>query len=134
MQKINPKISFFIVIAFLIFLIFLFRNTLLGYYVQIVQQLIINDNDIKEFVGGKVLLTECKDSDSVNKQNEQYIKGSISYTNKNGESSITYDRCLPQSSSILEEAYCYPREDGYFVLINEQYQCKNGCIDGACQK
>jgi hypothetical protein len=63
----------------------------------------------------------CQDSD---KGKKYYSKGTVAVTVKNIENQYT-DQCV---GSVLQEWYC----NGENIANQENYNCPNGCSDGAC--
>lgn len=58
--------------------------------------------------------------------NQEDVKGSLQYKLPNSTIILKTDECLGQS---LREWYCNKGE-----LDKEVYECKNGCVDGACRE
>jgi len=74
-------------------------------------------------VPAKVVLDfVCLETDGGNQED---VKGSLQYKLPNSTIILKTDECLGES---LREWYCDKGE-----LTKEIYECKNGCVDGACR-
>ncbi|MDD3647417.1 MAG: hypothetical protein PHS44_02855 [Candidatus Dojkabacteria bacterium] len=84
---------------------------------------------------GVCLLSTCIDSDVNEKPYEIYIKGSVTYTDKNGVATTVYDECTGSKLQV-NEMWCYesPAGSGNYVQGKMIYDCPNECLDGACIK
>ena len=84
---------------------------------------------------GVCIKTTCVDSDVNEKPNDIYIKGNVTYTDKNGVETVVYDECTPSKTQV-NEMWCYevPAGSGNYVPGKMVYDCANGCLDGACIK
>ncbi|MEA1926088.1 MAG: hypothetical protein U9M90_02475 [Patescibacteria group bacterium] len=111
--------------------VYFFRIPLLEYFVGKSQQAIIDSVDINDLI-----LVNCVDSDASEIPDDVYVKGGVTYTNKNGETHTIYDECLTGSNHILNERQCVldEKRENYYKLGKQSHKCPNGCIDGACIK
>jgi len=82
---------------------------------------------------GVCLLLSCVDSDINEKPDDIFIKGSVTYTNKEGVTNTVYDECNGSKTQV-NEMWCYesPKGSGNYVQGNMVYNCPKGCFDGAC--
>lgn len=84
---------------------------------------------------GICVQSACVDSDVNQKPDDIYIKGNVTYTDKNGVSTTVYDECTGSKQQV-NEMWCYesPSGSGNYVQGSMISNCPNGCLDGACIK
>lgn len=75
----------------------------------------------------------CLDSDVNEKPDDIYIKGSVTFTDSQGNETSVFDECTGSKTQV-NEMWCYesPAGSGDYVQGKMVYDCKNGCLDGAC--
>ena len=82
---------------------------------------------------GECVLQTCGDSDGSEKPDDIFIKGSVTFTDKNGLVTTLYDECNGSNTQVSER-WCYenPQGSGNYVPGTMVYNCSLGCFDGAC--
>lgn len=84
---------------------------------------------------GICMQSTCIDSDINERPDDIFMKGTVTYTDTNGEASTVSDSCTGSKNQV-NEMYCYqsPQGSGNYVRGTMVYDCENGCLDGACIK
>ena len=84
---------------------------------------------------GECRTGSCQDSDAFEGNDDKYVDGYIQYVSKNAVSNQIADRCETKATeSVVKEMTCNEEEPGYFVNSFVEYECENGCDDGACKR
>ncbi len=86
---------------------------------------------------GKCLTSRCLDTDAFEGADGKYIRGSIEYVSKNAVLNTAQDSCVQNDKNLfVKELVCAEEKagSGYFTSSYIDYECENGCDNGACQR
>lgn len=76
----------------------------------------------------------CQDTDGARRPNDIYLSGRVTFTDEAGQEQTIDDACSPDGRT-LTEGWCYETDAGSNVFTGGalEYECPNGCDEGACR-